>query len=96
MAPHFFLTARHIGGDTNTPFVFDGTNHYPDAWYDDPAAGSDLRLWHVPGALPRYAPTPLFIPDVSATPFVESHWQSSKIPTTVAPVFAATAAASCT
>ncbi len=51
---HFFLTAKHIGGDTNTPFILDGTNYFPDAWYDD--GGADLRLWHVPAALPRYAP----------------------------------------
>lgn len=55
VAPHFFLTAHHIGGDTNTAFVMEGTNFFPDASYDD--AASDLRLWHVPTRLPRYAPT---------------------------------------
>lgn len=54
--PHFFLTAKHIGGDTNTPFVFGGTNYYPVAYYDDPAPGSDLRLWQVGTRLPTYAP----------------------------------------
>lgn len=54
--PHFFLTAKHIGGDTNTAFTFDGTNYFPDASYDDPGTGSDLRLWHVPERLPRHAP----------------------------------------
>ena len=57
VAPHFFLTATHIGGTTNTPFVMDGVNYFPDAHYDDPGLGSDLRLWHVPERLPRYAPT---------------------------------------
>lgn len=57
IAPHYFLTARHIGGDTNTLFVLDGTDHHPTAWFDDPSPGSDLRLWHVAERLPRYAPT---------------------------------------
>jgi hypothetical protein len=54
VAPHYFLTAQHIGGDTNTLFVLDGTNYHPTTFYD--ASDSDLRLWHVAERLPRYAP----------------------------------------
>ncbi len=56
IAPHYFLTARHIGGDTNWGFLLDGTNYHPVASYDDPSSGSDLRLWRVADRLPRYAP----------------------------------------
>lgn len=64
---HYFLTARHIGGDTNTPFVFEGTNYYPVTYYDDPAPGSDLRLWQVSGRLPTYAPFYTGTDEVGAT-----------------------------
>lgn len=56
IAPYYFLSAKHIGGDTNWNFTMDGTNYQPIAWYDDPAPGSDLRLWRVALRLPRYAP----------------------------------------
>lgn len=54
--PHFFLTAKHINGDTNTPFVFEGSNYYPIASFVDPNPDVDLRLWQVADRLPRYAP----------------------------------------
>ncbi len=56
IAPHFFLTARHIGGGTNTPFIYGGSNYFPIAYFDDPAPGSDLRLWQIAGQLSSYAP----------------------------------------
>lgn len=56
IAPHYFLTAKHIGGATNWDFVLDGASYHPVAWFDDPAPGSDLRLWRVAERLPRYAP----------------------------------------
>lgn len=56
VAPHYFLTAKHIGGATNWGFVLDGTNYHPVASFDDPSTGSDLRLWRVADRLPRYAP----------------------------------------
>ena len=56
VAPHYFLTARHFLGSTNWGFYLDGTNYHPTAYIDDPATGSDLRLWRVADRLPRYAP----------------------------------------
>ena len=57
IAPHYFLTAKHIGGGTNTSFVLDGTSYHPITNYDDPSSNSDLRLWQVAERLPCYAPT---------------------------------------
>lgn len=56
IAPHYFLAAQHIHGSIGDPFVLDGTNYHTTALYDDPSAGSDLRLWQVAERLPRYAP----------------------------------------
>ena len=44
IAPHYFLTARHIGGNTNWGFFLDGTNYHPTTFYDDPSPGSDGRF----------------------------------------------------
>lgn len=52
IAPHFFLTAQHIGGASK--FVFRGANYTPVRSYDDP--GSDLRIWEVTETFPAYAP----------------------------------------
>jgi hypothetical protein len=54
--PHFFMTAKHINGDTNTPFIFEGSNYYPIASFVAPNPDVDLRLWQVAEQLPRYAP----------------------------------------
>ncbi|MFZ4394905.1 MAG: hypothetical protein ACOYOU_04680 [Kiritimatiellia bacterium] len=67
IAPHYFLTARHIGGDTNTLFNLDGTNYQPIAWFNAPSPGSDLRLWQVADRLPRYAPIYTGTNEVGAT-----------------------------
>ena len=67
IAPHYFLTARHFGGDTNWGFVLDGTNYHLTTSYDDPSPGSDLRLWQVAERLPRYAPTYTGSNEVGAT-----------------------------
>jgi hypothetical protein len=56
VAPHFILTARHLGGSTSTVFTLDGTNYHLTALFDDPSPGSDLRLWQVAERLPRQAP----------------------------------------
>ncbi len=67
IAPHYFLTARHFGGDTNWGFYLGGTNYHPTTFFDDPSPGSDLRLWRVADRLPRYAPTYTGSNEVGAT-----------------------------
>lgn len=73
IAPHYFLTARHFGGETNWGFYLDGTNYHPVAYSDDPSFGidpvtrSDLRLWQVSDRLPRYAPVYTGSNEVAAT-----------------------------
>ncbi|MGI9088551.1 MAG: hypothetical protein ACR2HH_12560 [Chthoniobacterales bacterium] len=52
IAPHFFITAHHIGG---TPvFTFRGVNYTVVRTFDDPA--SDLRICQVAETLPAFAP----------------------------------------
>src|SRR5437762_13620106 len=53
IAPHYFITAKHVGGDSNV-LVYNGQNYFVTTPYDDPDA--DLRIWHVRGTLNSYAP----------------------------------------
>ena len=52
IAPHYFITAQHIGGAPK--FVFRGANYTLVRSFDDP--GSDLRIWQVAETFPAYAP----------------------------------------
>jgi hypothetical protein len=52
IAPHFFITAKHIGGAPR--FFFRGTNYTVLGSFDDPS--SDLRIWEVAETFPSYAP----------------------------------------
>ena len=52
IAPRYFLTANHVGG--NQTFVFHGETYAVTAGYKDP--GSDLQIWQVDHAFPDYAP----------------------------------------
>jgi hypothetical protein len=54
IAPNYFITAAHIGGNVGDSFVFDNTTYLTTASYSDP--GTDLRIWQVNGTLPNYAP----------------------------------------
>src|SRR3954451_17546451 len=36
IAPHYFITAEHIGGSPGDPFVFVGKTYTTTAVYDDP------------------------------------------------------------
>ncbi len=54
IAPHYFLSARHIGGAVGQLFFFGGGSYTTTAYFDDP--GSDLRVWRVCEALPVAAP----------------------------------------
>lgn len=52
IAPHYFITAQHIGGAPN--FVFHGSTYTLVRSFDDPS--SDLRIWEVAETFPIYAP----------------------------------------
>jgi hypothetical protein len=54
IAPHYFITASHIGGSVGEPFTYNGQSYATTALFDDPA--SDLRIWKVDGTLGTYAP----------------------------------------
>src|SRR5262245_42595106 len=60
IAPRYFITAKHIGGEfdaTNT-FVYNGTTYTintADNVFDGPN-GSDLRIWRINETFPTFAP----------------------------------------
>lgn len=54
VAPQFFITARHVGGEVGQVFSFRGVDYLTTAFYDD--TKSDLRLWRIAGVFPAYAP----------------------------------------
>jgi hypothetical protein len=53
IGPHFFITAKHVGGTVGDLFVLDGLSYVTTASYDD--ASSDLRIWQVEGEFRTYA-----------------------------------------
>jgi hypothetical protein len=53
VGPHYFLTARHVGGAVGQPFIFQGVSYPSLAFHDH--AGSDLRLVRVCGSFPAHA-----------------------------------------
>lgn len=56
IAPHFFITAKHIGGSVGDSFILHGDTYTTIARYEAPNA--DLRIWEVDHAKPflTYAP----------------------------------------
>lgn len=55
IAPHFFITAHHIGGNVGDTFMFQGVSYTTTATFADPA-GTDLQIWQTSGTLPLFAP----------------------------------------
>jgi hypothetical protein len=53
IAPHFFLTAKHIG-QAGSVFTFGGTNYTLITHFNDPF--SDFSIWEVVEAFPTFAP----------------------------------------
>lgn len=53
IAKQYFITAGHFNGSVNNPFEFQGTSFSPTLMWDDP--NSDLRIYKVKGALPKWA-----------------------------------------
>ncbi len=54
IAPRYFVSAEHLGGQVGDTFVYEGTSHTTTAVYDDP--NSDLRIWKINGTFSTYAP----------------------------------------
>src|SRR6202521_4006557 len=53
IAPHYFVTAKHLGAGPTT-FLYHGVNYTIVRSFADP--GADLRIFEVAGTLPSYAP----------------------------------------
>lgn len=53
IAPDFFITARHVGGNIGDIFVYRGIWYHTVEAYED--AASDLRIWRICGRFPDYA-----------------------------------------
>ncbi len=54
IAPQYFVTAKHVGGEVGNPFWLDGVPYTTVAYFDDPM--TDLRIWRIQGMFPRWAP----------------------------------------
>lgn len=54
IAPHFFITAQHIGGSIGEFITFQDVAYPTIARFDD--TNSDLRIWEICGTFPAYAP----------------------------------------
>src|SRR6267142_5254559 len=60
IAPNYFITAVHVGGDSSSIFNFRGSNYTIDASFGTNGGaaipGSDLRIWKVNETFPAFAP----------------------------------------
>lgn len=54
IAPHFFLSAKHIGNAGGSVFTFGALNYSVVRGFADP--NSDLDLWQVTETFPTFAP----------------------------------------
>ena len=54
IAPHAFITAKHVEGSVGNTFSYLSTNYTTTSFSDNP--GTDLRVWQVSGTFPSYAP----------------------------------------
>lgn len=54
IAPHFFISAAHIGAAGGSSFTFDGVTYQVISQFSDPQ--SDLALWKVAEEFPLFAP----------------------------------------
>lgn len=54
VAPQFFITAKHCGGNVGQVFSLGGTSYKTVKRFDSPS--SDLTLWEISGTFPAYAP----------------------------------------
>jgi hypothetical protein len=54
IAPGYFITAGHVGGNVGADFTFDGQDYSTTATFNDPQ--SDLEIWQINGTFPTWAP----------------------------------------
>ena len=54
IAPHFFITAKHVGGTVGDVFYFQSAAYHTTAEFVDPS--TDLHIWQVAETFPYYAP----------------------------------------
>ena len=54
IAPRFFISAQHIGGNVGDKCIFKGQEYTTSQFFDDP--DGDLRLWRVCETFPVFAP----------------------------------------
>ena len=54
IAPQYFITAAHVGGNVGDTFTFDNVSYTTVAMFNSP--NSDLRIWEVSGTFPTFAP----------------------------------------
>ena len=55
IAPNYFITAAHLGGNVGDSFVYNGTTYTTTAQFNDPNS-SDVTIWKVNGTFSSYAP----------------------------------------
>jgi len=73
IAPHFYITAKHIGGSVGQVFNFHGDSYVTIAFHDSPptmaSATTDLRIWEVDHAkpFPTYSPLSTGVADTGAS-----------------------------
>ena len=53
IAPSFFITAQHVGGNIGEPFTLNGTTYTTTAVYND--SGTDLAIWKVNATFSAWA-----------------------------------------
>src|ERR1043166_439651 len=54
IAPRYFITASHVGGNVGDTFSFRGVSYITTAVFKDPA--TDLQIFRVSGTFPAFAP----------------------------------------
>ncbi len=54
IAPNYFISAKHIGGNVGGTFTLNGTSYTTTAYFEH--TNADFRIWRVRGTFPAYAP----------------------------------------
>jgi hypothetical protein len=53
IAPHYFITAKHVGGAVGQSFSYHESSYTTTGYFDNEQ--NDLRIWQIEGAFPSYA-----------------------------------------
>ena len=68
IAPHYFISASHLGGGVGGAIYYKGKNYTTTAAYDDPS--TDLKIYKINGTFPSYAPIYTLSSEVGKTAVV--------------------------